>query len=744
VADLDPVSQKVAITGGAEMEASLNHIGEVGANMFNKMGAAAESSKSSFVSLSSMVLGLGGGIGAALAAVSAFVVTSANAGASMTSLTDEISDDWRTVQENIATASDTAQHDLDAMSRATVNYQRAQESASASDTHAAQERVQNSDSMAEAGLSLEKAQNRLMAAYGLPVPPALKKLLEIQEAQLGVQKAQEAVGAANLKSAEAEAQADLRHAENLQKVKTAHDAMAEAQKKATEDALKDPTKIADALSNIATAGSKAGDGLNIAKVSTDKLSEALQVMASESGDAPTKLQVLQKMAETFANDSNSVINSAQREALATKAAAGTIFESFGPGLATLLGKGTEEFNAFLGSAEKAGMSLSEKVSPGAEATQEALGKLNVDLKALIGSFSSTEEDGGLFVQMLKAVDESMKTGAIHAFADGLKAIGSGIAYCVEKFTDFTSWVDKAFNLTKGTTFKAVMIGVGIALSGILIAIGGVVAKTAAWAILIGGVILGIGMLVDAYKKLNGETEKSGLTKVGLAVIKSASGLDLSKDVGAPAGSAGSANGSAAPTQKGEEEDTEEEDTEDEDDAKEGAEKLGGAAAKTSDAAAKTSDAATDLKDAAADTKDAAAALRDMALKPITTGIKDVLGHAEGGLIHGPGTSTSDSILARLSKGEFVNSAKSVAHYGADLFHALNNMTFPGFAVGGLVGAPIRMANGGAVSASSILNLTIDGQRFDGLRAPEDVAGRLKTYAISQQTSATGRKPSWVK
>ncbi|MBZ9695500.1 hypothetical protein [Mesorhizobium sp. CO1-1-9] len=92
------------------------------------------------------------------------------------------------------------------------------------------------------------------------------------------------------------------------------------------------------------------------------------------------------------------------------------------------------------------------------------------------------------------------------------------------------------------------------------------------------------------------------------------------------------------------------------------------------------------------------------------------GFARGGhLAHGPGTGTSDSILARLSVGEFVIRAKVVKALGADFFAALNagvmpnidafrglskgfslggladnlnrSMTIPRFAVGGLANLP---------------------------------------------------------
>ncbi|TRO20914.1 hypothetical protein EQ828_15345 [Ectopseudomonas mendocina] len=59
--------------------------------------------------------------------------------------------------------------------------------------------------------------------------------------------------------------------------------------------------------------------------------------------------------------------------------------------------------------------------------------------------------------------------------------------------------------------------------------------------------------------------------------------------------------------------------------------------------------------------------------------------ATGGILRGPGTGTSDSILARLSNGEGVINARAVQYYGADLIHQLNNLRAPRFATGGVMG-----------------------------------------------------------
>ena len=66
-------------------------------------------------------------------------------------------------------------------------------------------------------------------------------------------------------------------------------------------------------------------------------------------------------------------------------------------------------------------------------------------------------------------------------------------------------------------------------------------------------------------------------------------------------------------------------------------------------------------------------------------LPDIQSHADGGAISGPGTGTSDSILSRLSNGEFVVRAAATSYYGPDLLHAINSMRLPRFATGGVVG-----------------------------------------------------------
>jgi hypothetical protein len=132
--------------------------------------------------------------------------------------------------------------------------------------------------------------------------------------------------------------------------------------------------------------------------------------------------------------------------------------------------------------------------------------------------------------------------------------------------------------------------------------------------------------------------------------------------------------------------------------------------------------------------------------------------ARGGPVVGPGTATSDSILARLSRGEFVVRAAAVQRYGTGVFNALNQMRVPkpiGFAAGGLVDQLSGALNGALMSpfampqpalavagGGSTLNLTIGTETFDGLRTDDKTMDRLTRFAVRQQMRSPGRKPAW--
>ena len=105
------------------------------------------------------------------------------------------------------------------------------------------------------------------------------------------------------------------------------------------------------------------------------------------------------------------------------------------------------------------------------------------------------------------------------------------------------------------------------------------------------------------------------------------------------------------------------------------------------------------------------------------------GFAGGGRIRGPGTGASDSILARLSDGEFVIKASAVNHYGAGLLSRINQMQIPRFASGGMVG-------GG--SGGSTVNLSLDGRSYQ-MHASESVGNQLAAYVSREALRKGGRR-----
>ncbi len=71
---------------------------------------------------------------------------------------------------------------------------------------------------------------------------------------------------------------------------------------------------------------------------------------------------------------------------------------------------------------------------------------------------------------------------------------------------------------------------------------------------------------------------------------------------------------------------------------------------------------------------------------------EVKGFASGGLISGPGSTTSDSILARLSKGEYIMNAGVVSKFGTSFFDSINSGMLPKFNRGGSVGSNMITAS----------------------------------------------------
>ena len=100
------------------------------------------------------------------------------------------------------------------------------------------------------------------------------------------------------------------------------------------------------------------------------------------------------------------------------------------------------------------------------------------------------------------------------------------------------------------------------------------------------------------------------------------------------------------------------------------------------------------------------------------------GYATGGFVQGDGSSTSDSIPAMLSNGEYVIKANAVNKYGVDFMNSLNQMQ---------VQSPSQ--SGGAVGGSSVVYLSPEDRQL--LRAAVDrpIALYTENTKIAQSANA---------
>jgi len=139
-----------------------------------------------------------------------------------------------------------------------------------------------------------------------------------------------------------------------------------------------------------------------------------------------------------------------------------------------------------------------------------------------------------------------------------------------------------------------------------------------------------------------------------------------------------------------------------------------------------------------------AELAKQAKLPITASVvgglpKVDLEAASGGLIRGPGSDSSDNLLAWLSPGEYIVKASSVRHYGPAWLAKLNAMQLPKFSAGGMVSAAARnMPSAASAGASTTINLTLPTGGTFPLQADVDVAAAL-TAAVRREALKVGAR-----
>lgn len=133
--------------------------------------------------------------------------------------------------------------------------------------------------------------------------------------------------------------------------------------------------------------------------------------------------------------------------------------------------------------------------------------------------------------------------------------------------------------------------------------------------------------------------------------------------------------------------------------------------------------------------------------------------ADGGAVSGAGTSTSDSIRAWLSNGEYVLNAAAVRRYGRGMLDAMNGLRAGAqFAMGGFVDsfASLRpmpaFADGGMVAGGALAGgigglgnnifISLDGRQYGPMKASRSVTDELVRDANRAQRVSLGPAPSW--
>jgi len=108
-----------------------------------------------------------------------------------------------------------------------------------------------------------------------------------------------------------------------------------------------------------------------------------------------------------------------------------------------------------------------------------------------------------------------------------------------------------------------------------------------------------------------------------------------------------------------------------------------------------------------------------------SGGRSLMLRAQGGPVFGPGTSTSDSIPAMLSNGEYVVRAKAVRAYGLDFMNSLNRMKPVG---------SMSNVGGGAIGNSGVTIAQLSPEDRALLRAAVDRP--INLYADSKKIAQT--------
>ena len=774
---LNPIIQEIFLEGDQEITRALQELGEKGGEGIKKLVEAAEGGSGSMTKFASGIGLLSTAVSAAFVGLSAFVeiqdesiqktsfladamgttasavegVTEAFAAAGVSAQTSErflqrltttISQQWPEIAQNIRTAGTRADEAAEGMVAASIRVKEAQtnqalgyeEDASkiaaanqrVSQTQlalaqvaqkAANDRVNSELSVQSASNSVASAEQRLQTLQGNPPSAAEKQSLEIKEAEVALDKAREAeieaqqakanqaaeqelkVSAAKQAADNAELERTKLIAENLVAQTNRANQLAEAQthvaqeaEKAAQIQLQSIPKIEEALNGVIHNNKELATSIDLSQVSVRNLQNSIIALASDDGKiAPKSVDGFKEFATVLkaAKDSGSVyITEAQQLAVVQQ----LVNRSMSTGgvaasdLLHALQNGPEYFDKYTAAAKnhistsEAGIKSAEDFRKAFELFDQQLQLVQRDLAAFISP---------AFQHFFEGLTSSITSsnGVLHFFRDGVIEVSREIARIGEGLDIGVGKIAAFFNIDKAAAWKGILVAIGVVITTLL-------SPLLAWPIIIGTVITVVGYLADNWDKVAAGVQNAWDKIKDNAVIQFLSSVvDKAKELLGWFAKIAATTPKTLPNNPG------------------------------SANSSNNQPSGTNADGSSATPNNA---------------------YASGGMIHGPGTNTSDSILARLSRGEFVMRAAAVQQFGEGFMHAINHGIMPGFAMGGMVPSPVRLAGGGAVHATSTLNLTLGGRSFDGLRGPKSTIDDLTSFAISQQSSQAGNKPSWYR
>lgn len=721
----DDIIQQIEIQGGDEVASAFNAIGNAGAAAFSQIASAAAAGD--FTGLADLIGGdLAASFAKAAQSVLEFVEGEAKAMETATSLSEAlgttftefeslegaaassgisvqgfdramgrlaqtVTQTWSSIQQSVRTSGMDAEKAQLGLEEATNNVTKAYQAMDKAVDDAMQHAEHAATDQQSAQLNLQKAMLSQQKDLGVDTGPQ-EKILQQQQDALNVEKAKMAIADLNRKQIQEQIADDQKLVDAEENIKKAQLAQQEAAEKAHEAELKDLPKIAGEINEVAAGYKKWGDIANVGEISAENLRKSLILAASQGGQMPTGEQVLQKMMDLFPKMGQSAdAMNAKLEITQRLLASG--FRS-GQGSVTqwirMLDEGKERVESFrssLESLQKTNLAFTAKKMPGVpdDSDQSKLEKFEgawAELGAILQNIA------GHFA----AVIASGITPWIEALTRSLTESGgvmNMVAQVAQMFIQGLLAIGNAVGLIISTFVEfgnIVMRAFNIdPIVGWAAAIAGLVAVFFPVTAAIAAIIVLIGLVVSHWNDIKAGAEAAWNAVNGYidAVVAKISGL-----ISVITGPLFAAFAVIKQAFSG---------------------LFGGGGGQAASA---------------------------------TGG-----GAATGGLIRGPGGPTDDKAgLWALSDGEYVIRAAAVQHYGSSLFEALNAIAVGGFATGGMVGhrsiAAISPANPGG--PTSIVNLHLDGHDFNGLRAPENVAVKLKQYAVTRQSSATGRNPSWIR